>query len=808
MKGKLLLAFVFGLFLNTVFAQQFSVTGKVVDKQTGEYLSFATVRVLNSSQGTSTNKQGGYELKLKKGNYTLTVSFLGYYTDTIKIEVAKNIANIDFKLTPTNVNLPEVTVLPGVNPAIEVIKKAIAAKKIRNNKINCYQFEAYTKGVVRTPDDIKLSGNNASLGLSKITDSTKLKITGILENQSRGFFKKPKQYKDVVIARKQSANFPSTVNVLTGGRLIQNFYEERINFLNGPLPGPLADDALDYYYFYMEDTLAMDNTNVFKIAITPDNSSDPGFVGRLFITDGTFNLLKVELSINRAANTGGLIDTVLVVQQFSPFEKDIFMPVDYRMSMGISFLKLAKIGFELNTSLYNYEINNNIEDSFFDKAILTVLPEADKKDSVYWTKVQTIQSTSEENLAYTRIDSVEKAPTTFWDNFSFFSSRFNISKKLSATAPLGLYHFNMIEGHSLDYGFYLGDEFENRLNSSIEFNYGFSDKKFKTDFKTSYLLGEYRTFRLSGRAFDRLNVLFGGSDQYGELTNTILALFTKYEYRDYYYSKGFNLNLRGDVFSFLNLGVGFSNSTDKCAFNNSDFSFFYKNRKFKTNLPVNEVKINAVSLRYNFDFRNYIEDGLYRRKVGLGSSYMTFGGEVIISDKSTLKSEMDFTTYKGNIYAYLKSFNSCDAFIRIKGEYTDGTLPFQMLYALPGNINAVSSGASFRTLDVKEVIGDRVVTLHFDHNFRNELFRLSGIPYLKDSELQLNYFFNAAYSEIGSKSKGILPVDVKSFAHPFYETGFSIGHVMFPLSLEFAWKLNYKDGNNFRISVNSLMLQF
>jgi len=805
MKGCIFTAVVFFLLSSVILAQQYSVNGKVADKQTGEALAFANVRVLNSTQGTSTNKQGSFELKLKKGNYLLSVSFLGYHTDTIKIEVNKNLANVDFNLNPTNVNLPEVTVLPGVNPALEVIRKAIEAKNIRNKKINCYQFEAYTKGVVRTPDDLRLSGNNASMGLSNITDSTKLKITGVLENHSKGFSKKPNKYKDFVIARKQSANFPSSVNILTGGRFIQNFYDDKINFMNGPLTGPLANDALDYYYYYIEDTLAIDNINVFKISVTPDDKSDPGFVGKLYIADGTFDLLKVELGINRAANTGGLIDSVIVVQQFSPFGDGIYMPVDYRMALTITILKIARIAFEMNTILYSYEINNNIDDKVFEDAILTVLPEADKKDSVYWTKIQSIQNTSEENLAYARIDSVEKAPRTFWDNFSFLSNRFPISKYVSATAPLGLYHYNMIEGHSLDYGFYLSDAFDNRLNGSTEFNYGFSDKKFKSDIKLSYLLGEYRTFRLSGGVFDRLNILFENTDNYGDLTNTILSLFTKYEYRDYYYSKGFTLNARGDVLPFLSLGVGFSNTTDKNAFNNSDFSVFNKDRKFKTNWPVNQVKINSLSLRYNFDFRDYIEDGLYRRKVSMGKSYFTFGGEVIYSDKNTLKSEMDFKTYKANIYANIKSFNSTYATLRVNGEYTDGALPFQMLYALPGNLNAVSSGVSFRTLDVKEVIGDRVVTAHFEHNFRNELFRLSGIPYLKDSELQLNYFFNAAYSELGSKSRDIIPVNVKSFPHPFYETGFSIGHVMFPISIEFVWKLNYRDGNNFRISLNSAM---
>ncbi len=49
----------------------------------------------------------------------------------------------------------------------------------------------------------------------------------------------------------------------------------------------------------------------------------------------------------------------------------------------------------------------NISDDIFSKAIITVLPDADKKDSLYWTTAQTIPNTTEEELAYERIDSLQ-----------------------------------------------------------------------------------------------------------------------------------------------------------------------------------------------------------------------------------------------------------------------------------------------------------------------------------------------------------------------------------------------------------------
>ncbi len=118
----------------------------------------------------------------------------------------------------------------------------------------------------------------------------------------------------------------------------------------------------------MKKTSAINNQKVFQIHIEPDNLSNPGFVGKVFITDSTYDLLKVDLMLNRAANIGGIFDTVNIVQQFDYYD-GIVMPVDYRLFVTANFLGLARFGFELNTILFNYKVNKKIDESFFNKAI-------------------------------------------------------------------------------------------------------------------------------------------------------------------------------------------------------------------------------------------------------------------------------------------------------------------------------------------------------------------------------------------------------------------------------------------------------
>lgn len=802
--GKMKIILLLLSIISSIYADQISLKGKITDRTTGEPLSFANVRIAGTTTGTAANYEGNFELKLKTGNYVVITSFIGYKSDTLNIQLNDN-KTILVKLEPIPVKLPEVTVFPGENPANEIIRRAIAAKLEREKKIDSYIFRAYTKGLVKTTKDITTS--DRSIGLSLGTQDTgSLKITGIIENESKGYFKKPDYYKDEIIARKQSANTPSTINILTGGRLLQNFYTNDIQFFNRPLVGPIADDALSYYYYIIEDTLAMDNKNVFQIFFEPIDKADPGFFGKIFIEDKSFNLVKLDVNLNKAANPGGLFTLINIFQQFVPFENQIVMPIDYRIFVEGNFLGLAKFGFELNTIFHDYEINGNLNKDFFDMVVIKVMPDADKKDSTYWKSIQSIPNTLAEVEAYSRIDSLESIPRTFWDNFSILSTTLYLSDNYSISGPLALYSFNHITGHALNFSFNIYNELDKRLNMSSSFVYGFSDKKFQSDIRARYFLGDYRTTTLSLRAYNELTDLFGESVKYDKMTSTLTSLLGKYDFRDYYYTKGIELKITGDVFPILRGGIGFINRTDNNAFSNSNFSLFNKSKAYRQNKLIYETKINAITAEFAFDFRKFLEDGYYRRRVNFGETYISFGGKAIISDQSLLKSGLDFKYYELNLSGFIPSFRSTIFNFLLKGIYSNDAMPYQMMYSLPGNIESSGKAFSFRTMRIGEAYGNKGIVLTTQYSFGDELFRLLKIPVLKDLPLNITTHFNSALLLISDKSKSILQQPFEEFKHPFYEIGFGVGHSLFPLVVEFTWRLNYRTNNNFVIGLNAFVL--
>ncbi len=320
------------------------------------------------------------------------------------------------------------------------------------------------------------------------------------------------------------------------------------------------------------------------------------------------------------------------------------------------------------------------------------------------------------------------------------------------------------------------------------------------------MLGDYRTTEVSFYAFNNITDLFSESNDYNHFTSTFLSLISKHDFRDYYYTKGFKFNISTDVLHFANVGFGFINRTDNSVNNNSDFSIFNTSKVYSANKQIFDTKTNALTASIKIDFRKYIEDGFFRRRISTVNSNIFFEIDGMFSNKDLLKSENNFSLLKFVSYGNSPTFNSASINFYLTKIFSTGAVPFQMLYALPGNISAAGKSNSFRTLRIGEVFGDDVTALYLQHNFNDELFRMLNIPYLNESRLQFKTHLNIAWSDVTSESKEIIVADFKTFSKPFYELGFGIGHILIPLTFEFTWKLNYRGYNNFVFGINTIAL--
>ena len=112
------------------------VKGVVSDSQ-GKPIPFANVYVKDTYISTTTNDQGKYELNIKApGTYIILYKYLGYKTGKKVVEYDKVALNIDVNLLEEEIQLNDVVISSKVNPAIEIIKNAIAKRKDNSIKWN------------------------------------------------------------------------------------------------------------------------------------------------------------------------------------------------------------------------------------------------------------------------------------------------------------------------------------------------------------------------------------------------------------------------------------------------------------------------------------------------------------------------------------------------------------------------------------------------------------------------------------------------------------------------------------------------
>ena len=102
----------------------------IVTQSSGQPLPFVNIILENTYVGTSSNADGVYELPVTEtGKYTVVFQYLGYKSKKIPVAITSLPYTLNVSMEEEQFDLTEVVINPSANPAIEIIKNAIAARK-------------------------------------------------------------------------------------------------------------------------------------------------------------------------------------------------------------------------------------------------------------------------------------------------------------------------------------------------------------------------------------------------------------------------------------------------------------------------------------------------------------------------------------------------------------------------------------------------------------------------------------------------------------------------------------------------------
>jgi iron complex outermembrane receptor protein len=114
---------------------QNKISGNITDEKTNEPLAGVSVHISDLRKGSSTDKTGFYQIEnIKKGNYLVEVSIVGYKTITKNIDISKDTI-INFVMNDAVAELNEV-VITGVTRSTELKQSPVIIKPIDANTLN------------------------------------------------------------------------------------------------------------------------------------------------------------------------------------------------------------------------------------------------------------------------------------------------------------------------------------------------------------------------------------------------------------------------------------------------------------------------------------------------------------------------------------------------------------------------------------------------------------------------------------------------------------------------------------------------
>ena len=117
---KIVSSIVFFLFFAfNLQAQQ--ISGKIIDKANGESLPGAAVSIDKTTQGALTDIEGNYTISVEPGNYTIVISFVGYETAKVNVEVkGKETTYLNYAVVEQKSLLQEVIITAKVERSTNV----------------------------------------------------------------------------------------------------------------------------------------------------------------------------------------------------------------------------------------------------------------------------------------------------------------------------------------------------------------------------------------------------------------------------------------------------------------------------------------------------------------------------------------------------------------------------------------------------------------------------------------------------------------------------------------------------------------
>ncbi|MDR3250548.1 MAG: carboxypeptidase-like regulatory domain-containing protein, partial [Tannerella sp.] len=506
---------------NTVF-----IEGYVKDSITNEALPYVSISIRGTAVGTTTDLDGGYNLKASTDSSVLAVSYLGY--ETVFVRLKRGINRVNVKMKPLPFALEEVVVQPKRekytkkdNPAVAFVRNVIDRRNMNEpDKCDYFGYNTYEQRSFAHYDlDMEKSRPNGILYrkfdfMTDYVDSTTVKGKYILplynEEIIEDFFyrKSPRTERKTVRAYKREG----LIEIVSEDGMKQfvedafqdvNIFQDNVELFLNRFVSPLSTIGPNYYKYYLLDTLSMDGETCVDLGFAPFNSESFGFVGHLYVTlDSTYFVKKVDFNIPRHINLN-FVSEASISQNYKRTEDGTRILTGNDMSMVFKINDLMAGIYARRVAVYRNHTFDKSEDMtvYAEKSPVVESDGARSRSEEFWDREREGLDGIKRNSVDEMMSRLRKAPLYYWSEraLNILINGYVQTSKTNSRFEFGNVNSfisgNALEGLRLKVGGNTTVNLSRRLFLDGYIAYGFDDDRIKGNALAEYSFNRKMNFR-------------------------------------------------------------------------------------------------------------------------------------------------------------------------------------------------------------------------------------------------------------------------------------------------------------------------
>ncbi len=740
-----------------------TITGVVVEEATGDTIPFPSVQYKKEKIATSGNAYGRFSIKRLNGE-RLTFSAVGYQELTILIgpntpsEMRITLKTDTKQLKGVTVKSKRSKYSRKNNPAVELMKRVIAAKK-RTDLANhdYYQFNKYQKITLAINDIKPTELENEKLKKKKwlinqietCPYNNKLILPlSVDETVTRNIYRKdPKTEKSIIMGQSSSG----VNDLIETGDILNNvlkdvftdvdLYDDQIRLLQYPFTSPIGKDAISFYRYYIVDTVYVDRDKCFHLQFLPNNQQDFGFRGEIWIlADSTLHVKRCNLTLPKKSDVN-FVDNLQIIQEYTRLPEGEWALTTDDMFVEMSIAKFLTKAIVIRTTRMSDYAFDELPDKLF-KGKTKVLHESNAmmRDEAFWDRYRSVELTKSESSMDAFINNLSQQKAfkyiifgvkAFIENFVETGSQ-NHPSKVDIGPINTMISSNFIDGvrtrisaqttanlnpHWFLSGYYARGWDSHKNYYKGELTYSFNKKE--------YLPREFPKRTLT---FTSTYDVCSPSDKFmhTDKDNVFTALkWTKVEKMMFYNRQQLSFE-REEEWGFRTTISLKTEENEACG----DLFFKPLSMVGMENAMNGQGKFRTTEARIELRYapgETFINTKQRRLPVNLDAPVFTLSHTTGI--KGFLGGDYDYNFTEASIYKrlWLNSWGKID--ILAKGGIQWNKVPFPLLIMPAANLSYIISDETFNLVNNMEFLNDRYASLDVSWDLNGKIF--NRIPLLK-----------------------------------------------------------------------------